>query len=249
MSENKEDIQLPVENQRMSVLELPLPDAMRFIKNSTPRDIFPGFGKGYSTFGMNNGSFSFADVIEYILNHTGPAHALLSSWVASRAAGEKVIDLMNNRRLLSAKFLVDKMVMETRGNFYELIVRRFGVDAIRTSLVHAKFCVLRNNDWSVVIETSANLNRNRRLESFRITENERFCLFFEEIFDNFFNVISPKENGSLASARKINQVPDILEKSPQVTPDFQNDEPSALLKKLNADSLKISFDKLPDGVG
>lgn len=244
MSGGKEDIRLPIENQRMGFLELPLPDAARFIKNSTPRDVFPGFEKGYSAFGMNNGSFSFADVMEYILNHTGPAHAMISSWVASRAAGEKVINFMNNRRLLSARFLVDKMVTETRGNFYELIVSRFGVDAIRTSRIHAKFCALHNDDWFVVIETSANLNKNLRLESFRVTENKPFCMFFKEMFDNFFNVISPKETGSLASAQKLDLVPDISEK-----PDGLNSggESKALLDALDFSGLNVSLDDLPDG--
>lgn len=209
MSSKREDISIPVKNQQLSFMETPIPENPRFIKNSTPKDIFPELKKGYSAFGMNNGSFSFGDVIEHVLSKTDSAHALISSWVASQAASEKVVEFLDNRRLISARFLLDRMFTETRRPVYNFIVRKFGVNAVRTSRVHTKFCVLYNEDWFFVIETSANLNKNLRLESFRVTEDEKYCMFFKDMFDNFFNVISPKENGLLSSAQKLEELPDI----------------------------------------
>lgn len=207
---NREDIKVPIGGEQLSFMDTPIPKNPQFIKNSTPRDIFSNFKKGYSAFGMNNGSFSFGDVIEHVLNHIGPSHALISSWVASQAANEKVVEWLGNRRLVSARFLLDRMFTETRRKVYDFIVRKFGVNSIRTSRVHTKFCVLYNDEWFVVIETSANLNKNVRLESFRITEDENYCMFFKQMFDNFFNVISPKENGKLSSAQKLEELPDII---------------------------------------
>lgn len=246
----REDIELPVENQQLSFLELPLPETARFIKNSSPEDIFPDFKKGYSAFGMNNGSFSFGDVIEYVLNHTGPAHAMISSWVASQAASEKVVDWLGNRRILSARFLLDRMFTETRRKVYDFIVRKFGLDSIRTSRIHTKFCVLHNEDWFVVIETSANLNKNTRLEIFRITEDKAFCMFFKEMFDNFFNIISPKENGLLAAAQKLGELPDIPDTGKTGLPDKSlagiklenpvlDDDLAGLMAKLDANIEKM----------
>lgn len=214
--QKKEDIELLVKNQRFDFPETPVPEVARFMKNSAPGDIFSNFRKGYSGFGMNNGSFSFGDVIEYILTCTGPSHALISSWVASQVSVDKVVEILDNRRLISVRFLLDRMFAKSRPKVYDFIVRRFGVNSIRTTRTHVKFCVLHNEKWFVVIETSANLNRNMRLESFRITEDRAFCMFFKEMFDNFFNVISPKPDSELASVfshRELEKLPDILEKS------------------------------------
>lgn len=243
----REDIELPIKNVQLSFLDTPKTTMNQFIKNSTVKDIFPAFKKGYSAFGMNNGSFSFGDVIEHVLNHTGPAHAMISSWVASQAASEKVVEWLNNRRLISARFLLDRMFTETRRKVYNFIVRKFGINSIRTSRVHTKFCVLHNDDWFVVIETSANLNKNVRLESFRITEDENYCGFFKTMFDNFFDVIAPEDNGKLVSAQKLERLPDISEKRKK-----QNESPvldncnKKLLDRLNPKKLGASLDNLPD---
>lgn len=154
--EKREDIVLPIEGQQLSFLDTPLSTMNQFIKNSSPRELFPDFKKGYSAFGMNNGSFSFGDVIEYILQNIGPAHALISSWVASQAASEKVVEWLGNHRLKSARFLLDRMFTETRRTVYNYIVKKFGVDSIRTSRVHTKFCVLYNAEWFEVIAPKEN---------------------------------------------------------------------------------------------
>lgn len=226
----REDITLPIKNQQLSFLDTPLSTMNQFIKNSSPRELFPDFKKGYCAFGMNNGSFSFGDVIEYILQNIGPAHALISSWVASQAASEKVVEWLGNHRLKSARFLLDRMFTETRRTVYNFIVKKFGVDSIRTSRVHTKFCVLYNTEYFVVIETSANLNKNMRLENFRITEDESYCMFFKTMFDNFFEVIAPKENGLLRSAQKLQEIPDIHDYTPP--------------EKINFDAEQVDLDQL-----
>ena len=195
------EIKLPVATQ-LNFFDTSKPDIAKYKAIVTPQEMFPGFQKGYSAFGMNNGSFSFGDVITHVLEQIGPAHALISTWIASQAATTKVCHFMEDNRFLSVKFLVDRMFSESRKPVYDYIVKNFGLDAIRTSRNHAKFCILYNDDYSVVIETSANLNKNTRLETFRITEDDQFCLFFRNIFDEFFNIISPSENTKLSSAQK-----------------------------------------------
>lgn len=102
------------------------------------------------------------------------------------------------------------MLSESRKPVYNYIIKNFGIDSIRTTRTHAKFCILHNDDYHVVIETSANLNKNTRLETFRITEDRQFCEFFINIFDHFFNIIMPDENTKLSSGQKSG---DILDKS------------------------------------
>jgi hypothetical protein len=218
----KEDISLPIKNQRLGY-EAPAAKATRFIKNCSPVDIFPDFKKGYSAFGMNNGSFGFGDIIEYILNKTGPAHALIASWVANQMAMQKVAEYLDNYRFLSVRFLLDRMFANSRADIYKYVIEKFGVDCIRTTRLHAKFCCLYNADWAVVIETSANLNKNLRLESFRITEDKDFLIFFKELFDNLFNILAPKHNchdAAVASRSDLNKLPDINSLKENFEPDL-----------------------------
>lgn len=202
----REQIELPIKNTQLSFEELSAPATVIYRGVITPAETFPNFKKGYSAFGMNNGSFSFGDVISHVLGEIGPAHALISTWVASQAATTKVCQFLNDGRFLSVRFLVDRMFSESRKPVYDYIVKNFGLNAIRTSRCHTKFCILYNDEYSVVIETSANLNKNVRLESFRITEDEAFCGFFRNMFDDFFNVISPSENTKLSSAQKLDNL-------------------------------------------
>ena len=200
-----EQIKLPVPTQ-LNFFDTPKAKSGKYKGIVTPQEMFPNFKKGYSVFGMNNGSFSFGDVVEHFLNQIGPAHCLISTWVASQAATTKVCHFLDDNRFLSVRFLVDRMFSESRKPVYDYIVKNFGVDSIRTSRNHVKFCVLYNEKFNVVIETSANLNKNTRLESFRITEDEQFCQFFRNIFDDFFNKIAPSENTKLSSSQKLESI-------------------------------------------
>lgn len=198
-----ENYELPISRKPMAIENLPQAESLKIKKDTTPREMFPGLGKDYAAFGFNNGCFSFGDVIEYCLQTTGPAHALISSWVASWAATTKVCDFLDTGRFLSCRFLLDRMFSTTRKKVYDFIVNKYGTESIRTSRIHTKFCVLYNDQWFVVIETSANLNKNLRLETFRITENERFARFFINLFEDLFAVIDGKDNETLASAQKL----------------------------------------------
>jgi len=59
-----------------------------------------------------------------------------------------------------------------------------------------------------VIRTSANLNRNTRLENFEIDESEEFADFFQKFFDEAFSKISVDDNHTLKSSQKLEMVLD-----------------------------------------
>jgi len=214
--------------------KLPRLDSIKFMGRCRPADIFPDLRKNSSCFGLNNGSFSFGDVIEHVLNHTGRAHALISSWVASERSIKQVLRYFKNKRFLSVKFLLDRMFPNSRPDIFQYVVDNFGVDSIRVSYVHSKFCALYNEEWFFVIETSANLNKNRRLESFRITEDEKFVSFFRELFVNLFKVIKPHKCPRKAQGEK----PTMLNKLPDIPP--RKKLPSQ--KSSKSQDLELNFD-------
>jgi hypothetical protein len=173
-----------------------------FNQKLKPKDVFPGFRKGCSMFAFNAGNFSFIDVIKYIINETGPCHAFISAWVGGAASIKKVLRFLRNDRFLSVRFLFDRILPNTRPDDFGFLVENFGIESVRILRTHAKFCVLWNSEWYVVIETSANLNKNLRLEFFRITEDEKFCGFFMDFMENVFRLIPPP-SASAKLAQKV----------------------------------------------
>ena len=69
--------------------------------------------------------------------------------------------------------------------------------------------MIRNEKWDIVVRTSANLNRNLRLENFEIDENKDFADFFQKFFDEAFSQIAVNENHQLKSSQKLKDVIDV----------------------------------------
>jgi len=161
---------------------------------------------GVQVFGFTKGQFSFSDVLEHVLNEIGPAELMLSTWTASQQGLERAFDFLKNSKITGVKFLIDRGFKQFKGKPYDYLMETFGQDCIRTSRIHAKFAVLRNYKYNVVIRTSMNLNKNLRLENFEITENLEFAEFFQNFFDEAFSKIRVEENFQLSSSQKLDTI-------------------------------------------
>ena len=162
--------------------------------------------KDMNLYGFTGGQFGFSDIIEAVLNQTGPAHLCLSIWTASSAGIEKAFGFLSSKRIRSLKFLIDRGFKQFKGKAYDDLIKNHGLDCIRTSRIHAKFATIRNEKWNLAIPTSMNLNKNIRLENFQIVENLEFCEFLQQFIDQAFSKIRIDENFELSSSQKLNQV-------------------------------------------
>jgi len=180
--------------------------------------------KGMNIFFFNSGQFSLSDVIEHVLKSIGPADLYLSTWTASQDGLEKAFMFLQNKMIKSVKFMVDRGFKQFKGKPYKYLFDNFGPDCIRTTRIHAKFVVLQNDDFNIVIRTSANLNRNRRLENFELTDDLEFAEFFKQFFDEAWSQIRVTDNFELASSQKLEPVLDKMKGNQQATfGDFEMD--------------------------
>ncbi len=163
-------------------------------------DAFPEIRKGMCEFTFSNGSFSVIDVIDYLLEKTGTANIDVSTWVASYASINHIIDFLEDQKLNKMRFLMDSGFKRTRKELYNHI-QKWYPDSIALTTTHAKFILIYNDDYSFVIETSANLNKNNRLESFRITENKEYCDFFKTTFNDIYT--KSRRNGGQIAINKV----------------------------------------------
>ena len=51
---------------------------------------------------------------------------------------------------------------------------------------HAKFLLVRNASWNVVVRTSMNLNENRRFETVELSDDAGLAAFLEGFVDEVF---------------------------------------------------------------
>lgn len=147
-----------------------------------------GFGPGREVFGFNKGQFSVIDLIEAALGHTGPAHATICTWTAANADLKRTAQFMREGRMLSARWLVDYTFETRQPQFCQLLRELFGDEAIRTTACHAKFVLLRAAEWRVVVQSSMNLNQNKRIENFWVCDDPELFAAYDALVSDVFGV-------------------------------------------------------------
>jgi len=152
--------------------------------------------KNTDTFILTYGQFSLIDALIAILDQTGPAHVIISTWTAAHAHLDRSAELMEAASILSFKMIVDRSFKARQPKYFQHMINLFGVESIRIINTHAKFMTIRNDAWDIVVETSMNLNENPRLENLEISENKRFADFFQDIADNIFDEVRIGETRS-----------------------------------------------------
>lgn len=139
---------------------------------------------GREIFGLTKGQFSLTDMIEAILERTGPAELHVSTWTAANTDVSKMLDMIASGRLTAARWLVDVTFVRRAPQLAARIRQAFGADAIRVTRTHAKFAVIRNQTWQVVSRTSMNLNHNPRLEDFTVAHDPELAAFLLDAMDD-----------------------------------------------------------------
>lgn len=171
--------------------------AIKDATSCTAQTAMASLENGVSIYGFTLGQFSLTDLIVAALERTGPADVTISTWTASGAHIEEAFDLFESGQIRSCRFLLDPGFKSRQPKFCETLVRRFGLNSIRTVANHAKFVVIRNEKWDLVIKTSMNLNNNPRLENFEICEGRELAEYIDGFVDYIFKTSKPDQNFSL----------------------------------------------------
>jgi hypothetical protein len=139
---------------------------------------------GMEIFGLTRGQFSLADMIEAIVQKTGPVEMVISTWTAATTDASQMQALLKSGLILDCKWLVDISLVRRKPELASQVREQFGPDAIRVMQTHAKFVLLRNAEWQVVIRSSMNLNQNPRLESFQVGHDPEMAAWLQRVVDD-----------------------------------------------------------------
>ena len=139
---------------------------------------------GFELVGLTRGQFSLTDMIEAILQKTGPAALSISTWTAASASVQSMLELLQTGQITSCRWLVDTTFVRRVPALVAQIRKEFGDDSIRVTRTHAKFCTITNDAWKVAIRSSMNLNQNPRLESYELGHDPEMCAWLEQVMND-----------------------------------------------------------------
>ena len=141
---------------------------------------------GREIFGLTKGQFSLIDIIEALLAINGPAALEVSTWTAANTDISTALALIASGRVTRARWLVDLTFVRRCPQLAARIREAFGQESIRITKNHAKFAVIHNDRWQIVVRTSMNLNHNPRLEDFTVAHDPELAAFLLQAMNDLW---------------------------------------------------------------
>jgi len=136
---------------------------------------------GCEIYGLARGQYSLIDLVEHILGYTGPASLVISTWTAAGADVDYALRLCHDGRVTGITWIVDASFPVRQPGYCAAMRDRFGDAAIRVTQNHAKFVLVGNDEWHVVLRTSMNLNENKRMESWEVSDDADLYGYLSEV--------------------------------------------------------------------
>lgn len=118
---------------------------------------------GDSLFFMTDGAWSNIQVLEYLLQITGPANVFFTTWSISAEALSSFAAWTDAGQIQSLHAVLDQGLRNRKPDIYQQALAT--LKQLRIAKCHAKVTVIRNADWGIALIGSANYTRNPRKEA------------------------------------------------------------------------------------
>lgn len=164
---------------------------IRTAKEGSAREAIGTLRPGCEILVLTFGQFSLIDGIVTILKQTGPADVVLSTWTAGDTDLTTAANLLESAAITRLRMIVDRSFITRQPGYCAKMRQLFGDECIRTMRSHAKFAVIRNDQWAIAVRTSMNLNTNPRLEQMEISDDPGLADFFTTLADDLWQEQSP----------------------------------------------------------
>ena len=114
-------------------------------------------------------SMQLADVIEWVLEQTGPAHLQISTFSTGEEFLRRLFRLKRSGRILTCRMFCDLRAARKTVSLYHFIKSVF--DHVCLCENHSKVLILFNDNHTVAVVTSQNQTRGNRFEAGIITSD------------------------------------------------------------------------------
>lgn len=145
-----------------------------------------GFEHGERRFFLSKGQFSLVDIAIALIQQIGACDLECAVWTGTQNSLNRVESLVQDQLVRSTRWILCDSQRSMNEERLEHLIELFGVESVRVSPLHAKLLTLRNDDWSIVVQTSANLTKNRSVEQFDVTDSRELYGFVHHFFDYVF---------------------------------------------------------------
>lgn len=152
----------------------------------TAAEALAGFNRETTIYGFTKGQFSLIQLLTEALKITGPAELVLSTWTAANQDVTDILEFCEIGLVTAARWLVDLTFTKRTPQLADRIRKVFGDDAIRVAKNHAKYAMIGNANWKIVVHTSMNLNHNPRFENFEIAHDPDLYAFHAQIVEEIW---------------------------------------------------------------
>jgi hypothetical protein len=146
------------------------------------------WGQGSEVFGFTKGQFSMVDLLEALLDRTGEADIVISTWTAGSRDLQRCLSFLQRDLARSMLWLVDISFERRVPELALRLKEMFGESSVRVIPSHCKFILLKNSQWNVVVQTSMNLNYNLRMENFWIADDRELYAAYHELIEMVFSM-------------------------------------------------------------
>jgi hypothetical protein len=176
------DIKLALGSDKSQIINIPKGD-VKFVYERYKKDIeskmgIPGTNDVivYST----SGGWSTHDLMFYLNDLLGPSIISFCTWGLSRLATNQIIKRINDGKITHLNAIVDYRIKDGSDRL-SLLSNNQRIN-LRLTDVHAKVVLVSNGHDFYVVTTSANLSKNKRLESGVIFNDKSIYDYYTNIF-------------------------------------------------------------------
>lgn len=152
----------------------------------TAAEAIGNFPRGGAVFGVTKGQIPLIEIIAAVLARIGPAEIFVSTWHITDKYLSTLKSLIESGLIRRILFLMDLSFQRRQPHFAAMLRELIGADAIKVSKNHAKFALLKNQKWSVVLKTSLNFYSNPCFENFELSTDQQCAVFLENLKNEIF---------------------------------------------------------------
>ena len=146
---------------------------------------------GGEVFGFTSGDFSLIDVISALVAKMDSPALVVSTWTAAGAEMTHVEEFLSQNRISSSRWILDRSFQNRQPDLCQSLRDRFGDEALRVQRVHCKFALLEDANRKITLQTSANLNRNLRIENVSVSACPVFFEAYSQLVSDIFDTQMP----------------------------------------------------------
>jgi len=157
-----------------------------------PSVLLDGLEPGGVALGLSDGRWSVIDMLAVLVEKLGRCALTINTWTISLPVLGRLWAMQQEGHLWQCRFALDRSYPRREPDCWKSLLAGWGPGAVRIANLHGKFCVLSGADGiDALLLGSANLNANRRIETWTVVYGGEAPGQFLEVVDRLFRLQPP----------------------------------------------------------